>query len=63
MKVIISGIVAAVVLAALGAYVLTGEQKPAWEVYSTSSARVGNPGHNLVGPNWSGEPEVQRKNS
>ncbi|MBB6181604.1 hypothetical protein HNQ75_003592 [Rhizobium flavum] len=31
--------------------------EPAWQVYSTEGARVGDPGHNLVGENWSGNPD------
>jgi hypothetical protein len=56
MGVILSGIVVAVALAIGAGVILRGEQELAWEVYSTSSTRVGDPGENLVGPNWSGEP-------
>jgi hypothetical protein len=56
MGVILTGIVVAVVIAVGAGFVLRGEQEPAWQVYSTESARVGDPGHNLVGPNWTGEP-------
>jgi hypothetical protein len=31
-------------------------KQPAWQVYSTVSTRVSDPGHNLVGPDWSGDP-------
>jgi hypothetical protein len=57
---IVTGVVAAFVIA-IGASFLVGAQsddRPAWQVYSTSSARVGDPGQNLVGPAWTGEGEV-----
>lgn len=56
MGVILGGIVAAIVLAVGAGFVLRSEQEPAWEVYSTQSTRVGEPGDNLVGPDWTGEP-------
>jgi len=56
MGTIVSGIVAAVVIAVAASYILRAEQEPAWEAYSTQSVRVGDPGHNLVGPDYSGEP-------
>lgn len=57
MKVILASIAVAAVLAFGASYVLNETQRPAYEVYSTSGARVGDPGHNLVGPNWSGDPK------
>lgn len=63
MKVVLIGIVAAVVLAAGAGFALQSQQRPAYEVYSTPSARVGNPGENLVGPAWSGEPGYELKKS
>ncbi|MGQ7792152.1 hypothetical protein ACUN0C_07075 [Faunimonas sp. B44] len=58
MGVIVTGILAAVVIAIGAGFFLQGQEwKPAWEVYSsTESTRVGNPGYNLVGRNWRGEP-------
>ncbi len=56
MGVILAGIVATVVLAVGAGVILRGEQQPAYEVYSTGSTRVGDPGDNLVGPQWTGEP-------
>ncbi len=59
MGMILTGIVVAVAIA-LGAGVFflnAPQQQPAWQAYSTEGARVGDPGHNLVGPNWSGEPD------
>ena len=57
MGVVIFGIVAAILLAVgAGAYLTSEQERPAWQVYSTSSTRVGDPGFNLVGKNWTGEP-------
>jgi hypothetical protein len=56
MGVILVGIAAAIVIAIGASFVLDAEQEPAWQVYSTQSTRVGEPGDNLVGPAWTGEP-------
>ncbi len=57
MGVVLTGIIAAVVIAIGSSFVLRAEQEPAWQVYSVdSSTRVGDPGHNLVGSDFSGEP-------
>ena len=60
MGMIFAGTVAAVVIAIGASLVLRdqGQQRLAWEVYSTSGARVGDPGENLVGPGWTGEGEL-----
>jgi hypothetical protein len=63
MNIVLTGIAAAIVLGLVAAFVMRADQTRAWEAYSTSSARVGDPGYNLVGKNWTGEPQVQRKNS
>lgn len=57
MGMILTGIVVAVAIAiGAGAFFLNAQQQqPAWQAYSTDSLRVGDPGHNLVGQNWSGE--------
>ena len=60
MGMIVTGVVAAFVIA-IGANYFVGAQgddRAAWQVYSSSSARVGDPGENLVGPGWTGEGEV-----
>lgn len=54
MKAIISGIVISLVIAVVASFALSEAQRPAYERYSTSSVRIGNPGHNLVG-NWSSD--------
>lgn len=52
MRAIFSGIVLAVAVAVIAGFVLAEVQKPSFEVYATSSTRVGDPGDNLVGSNW-----------
>ncbi|MBS3650011.1 hypothetical protein KEU06_15465 [Pseudaminobacter sp. 19-2017] len=56
MRMILTGIVVAIVIAVGAGYVLQAQQEPSWQVFSTESTRVGDPGHNLVGQNWTGEP-------
>jgi hypothetical protein len=63
MYVVLSGIAAAIVLGIIVSFVPRVDQNPAYEVYSTSSTRVGDPGYNLVGKGWSGEPKLQRSKS
>ncbi|EHK56526.1 hypothetical protein [Allomesorhizobium alhagi] len=57
MGMILTGIVVAIAIAIGAGYFMNAEQRPSWEVYSTPSSRVGDPGHNLVGTGWTGEPE------
>ena len=54
MKVIIFSAVAALLLGFAAFLVLRTEQRPVYEAYVGDGARVGDPGHNLVGPDWSG---------
>jgi hypothetical protein len=56
MGTILTGIVVAVLIAVGAGYVLQREQVPAWQAFSTGSTRVDDPGANLVGRDWSGEP-------
>ena len=60
MGMIFAGIAGAIVIAIGASFILRdeGRQRLAWEVYSTTGARVGDPGENLVGPAWTGEGEV-----
>jgi len=60
MGMIVTGIAAAFVIAIGASYVARaqGDDRPAWQVYSTSSTRVDDPGQNLVGPGWTGEAVV-----
>ena len=58
MGMILTGIVVAIAITIGSGYFLLSaqQQQPAWQVYSSDSTRVGDPGHNLVGQNWTGEP-------
>lgn len=66
MKIIVSSILAAGILSVAAAFLLGEVQEPAYEAFATSSTRVGNPGDNLVGRNWTGlnrgdsDPHAQR---
>jgi hypothetical protein len=57
MKAVLSGIVIAFCVAVLASLVLGGTQRPSFEAYSTQAVRVGDPGHNLIGPAWDGSHE------
>ena len=50
MKVFVAALVFAVVAAVGVAMVLNTLQEPSSVAFSTSGARVGDPGHNLIGP-------------
>ena len=54
MKAFLTAVVATVVLGVAAYLVLGVIQRPAYEVYATAGTRVGDPGENLVGKNWSG---------
>jgi hypothetical protein len=46
--------IAAVLVAIVTGFVFRAEQRPVYEAQPMPSVRVGDPGHNLVGPDWSG---------
>jgi hypothetical protein len=52
MRAVLSGIALAVAFAVIASFVLAEIQTPSFEAYETPSVRVGDPGHNLVGQNW-----------
>ena len=54
MKVILLSAVAALVIAFAASFVLNREQEPAYQAFTGSGARLGEPGSNLVGPDWNG---------
>lgn len=56
MRMILAGIALAIVIAFGAGYAMRMQHAPAWQVFSTDSVRVGDPGHNLVGQNWWGDP-------
>ncbi|MEO6779904.1 MAG: hypothetical protein ABI407_02620 [Bradyrhizobium sp.] len=49
MKAFVAALICVVVIAVGGAYVLNTQQRTVSEAFSTDGARVGNPGHNLIG--------------
>jgi hypothetical protein len=59
MRVILAGIVLALVFAALAGIGYSAAQRPVYEAQPMPSVRVGDPGSNLVGQNWSGHPKLQ----
>jgi hypothetical protein len=59
MKAFVLAVTAAVLLAAGAAAVLVNSQTLAYKAFATSGARVSDPGHNLVGQNWSGDPSIK----
>lgn len=58
MGAILTGIIIAIAIAVGAVYVLPEGHSQAWQVYSTTSTRVGDPGENLVGSGWTGESTV-----
>jgi len=58
MKTFIVALVFAALSAAAVSVLLNKFQEPGYVAFSTSGARVGDPGHNLVGSTWSGENSV-----
>ncbi len=64
MKVIILSAVAALGIAYVASFLLNSGHRPAYEAFVGSGARVGDdPGTNLVGPNWDGNPRPGRSAS
>jgi len=56
MPVILASIALAVLLAIVSGLGLYSMQEPVYQSQPMQSVRVGDPGHILVGPNWSGNP-------
>jgi len=54
MRIILVACVIAVLLAVGAGLILSITQKPIYEAQSLPGVRVGDPGYNLVGPDWSG---------
>ena len=50
MKVFVAALAFAFIAAVGVAMVLSAIQEPSYVAFSTSGARVGDPGHNLIGP-------------
>lgn len=60
MGMIFTGIIGAIAIAVGVSYISRGADQnfPVWQVYSSSNTRIDDPGHNLVGPAWTGNAEV-----
>lgn len=58
MNAFIAAVIAAVGLGLAAMFVLTSNQELAYQEFATSGARVSEPGHNLVGKSWTGDPNV-----
>jgi hypothetical protein len=56
MPVILSAIALALVIASVAGLGFYAAQEPVYRAQPMESVRVGDPGHNLVGPAWTGDP-------
>ncbi len=56
MKAFLVAVIAAIALGVAAMYALTSNQTFAYQAFATSGARVSEPGTNLVGPRWNGDP-------
>lgn len=60
MKPLLLGVTVAILLGIGAGSVLISTQTPVYEAFTTSGARVSDPGYNLVGPHWTGEASANR---
>jgi uncharacterized protein involved in exopolysaccharide biosynthesis len=58
MRIIVTSIIAAVLLAVGAGAVLSSAQKPVYQTRAMPSVRIDDPGNNLVGLDWSGLPKA-----
>ena len=61
LRIVVLGAIGAVFLAILVSLVLGTRQRTAYGSFATESVRVGDPGHNLVGSDWSGDAGAKGK--
>ena len=61
LEIVVLGAIGAVGIAVFVSLVLGTRQRTAYESFATESVRVGDPGHNLVGPDWSGDASAEGK--
>ena len=54
MRIIVTSIIAAVLLAVAAGAALSTAQKPVYQTRAMPSVRIDDPGNNLVGADWSG---------
>jgi hypothetical protein len=59
MRIILASTLAAAALALGAGLLLFAAQKPAYQVEAMPTVRIGDPGDNLVGPDWSGVPRSE----
>ena len=59
MKVILASALVALGLAVAAGFVLSAQQRTAYEAYSTNGTRLAEPGENLVGGRWNGQPDAK----
>lgn len=62
MKAFLVAVIAAIGLAVAAMYALTSNQTFAYQAFATSGARVSEPGANLVGEAWTGNPHTNDMN-
>jgi hypothetical protein len=60
MPVILGSILLAVLIAVGAGMAFLAVQRPVYEAQPLPSVRVGDPGHNLVGPQWTGNGSADR---
>lgn len=60
MRMLLTSILAASVIAVAAASILWSVQNPAYVTGSSTSVRVGEPGYNLVGEKWTGNPNLSQ---
>jgi hypothetical protein len=56
MKAFLAAVAVAIALAFGASVVLSGSQQLAYEKFATSGVRLSEPGSNLVGHHWTGDP-------
>jgi hypothetical protein len=59
MRIILASTLAAAALALGAGLLLFAAQKPAYQAATTPTVRIGDPGDNLVGPDWWGVPSPE----
>jgi hypothetical protein len=55
MRVIFSAVLTSIAIGIVAGLVFYVAQTPVYQAHPLSGVRVGDPGHNLVGPGWSGQ--------
>ncbi len=63
MKTIIVAVLAATVVALGTGWAFIASQEPVYQAQPLPSVRIGDPGHNLVGPSWSGQPRTDSQHN